>query len=261
MQKDSYIQQLKNWFNDYVKTFYSDDAQTNHNIELKLKHTYRVCLEMDRLVEHLKLEPKLQKLAAISALFHDLGRFEQYARYKTFVDKVSENHARLGIKVINKLNLLKKLPDNEAQMVIDAIENHNKAEVSADLKPDTLLLARMLRDADKLDIWRVVTEYYRQAHIKRNPSLELDLPDNDEVSEAVLNDIMAGRNVRNTELRSLNDFKLLQMAWVFDLNFDYSIEQLRNRGYLNIIKDAIRSKIHADMVMNRIDKYISNRLR
>jgi hypothetical protein len=54
MQKDSYIQQLKNWFNDYVKTFYSDDAQTNHNIELKLKHTYRVCLEMDRLVEHLK---------------------------------------------------------------------------------------------------------------------------------------------------------------------------------------------------------------
>jgi hypothetical protein len=119
----------------------------------------------------------------------------------------------------------------------------------------------MLRDADKLDIWRVVTEYYRQAHIKRNPSLELDLPDNDEVSEAVLNDIMAGRNVRNTELRSLNDFKLLQMAWVFDLNFDYSIEQLRNRGYLNIIKDAIRSKIHADMVMNRIDKYISNRLR
>ena len=252
---------MKKWFNDYVKTFYSDDEQTNHNIELKLKHTYRVCLEMDRLADHLKLEAKMQKLAAISALFHDLGRFEQYARYKTFVDKVSENHAQLGIKVIKKLNLLEKLPEDEAQMVIDAIANHNKAEISNNLNPDSLLLAKMLRDADKLDIWRVVTEYYHQAHINRNRSLELDLPDNDEVSDAVLNDIMAGKNVRNTELRTLNDFKLLQMAWVFDLNFNYSIEQLRNRGYLDIIKDAIRSKIHADMVMTRIDKSISNRLR
>ena len=44
--------------------------------------------------------------ARAAALLHDAGRFQQYAEYKTFSDALSEDHAELGVKVIQNSGLL-----------------------------------------------------------------------------------------------------------------------------------------------------------
>ncbi|MBM9520737.1 hypothetical protein JWG39_13020 [Desulforhopalus vacuolatus] len=51
----------------------------------------------------------------------------------------------------------------------------------------------MLRDADNLDIWRVVTEYYQQKDQTTDTGLELGLPDTPVCSDAVVQDLLAGR--------------------------------------------------------------------
>jgi len=77
---------FKRWFADYVSTYYSDDSVGNRTIKLKEEHTQRVCREMVTIGLTLDLLAEDLLLDETMALFHDLGRFPQYATYHTFQD-------------------------------------------------------------------------------------------------------------------------------------------------------------------------------
>ena len=96
------VAHLKDWFSNYVQTFKHGDKDLQKNIILKEKHTTQVCKEILNIGEQLKLNDDELRLSEVIALFHDVGRFEQYTRYKTFVDRKSANHAELGIKILTK---------------------------------------------------------------------------------------------------------------------------------------------------------------
>ena len=53
-------------------------------------------------------------VAEAIALFHDVGRFPQYARYKTFRDSISTNHAALGASVLFEQERSGSLPRRSA---------------------------------------------------------------------------------------------------------------------------------------------------
>ena len=57
-------------------------------------------------------------LAEIMALFHDIGRFEQYKQYRTFSDYRSEDHAALGVKVIKANRILNGFEPAEAEISV-----------------------------------------------------------------------------------------------------------------------------------------------
>jgi putative nucleotidyltransferase with HDIG domain len=260
MIDEAMVKELKKWFKDYVQSFYGKDSSTDANVLLKEQHTYRVCYEITELAKNLSLSPELFLLAETAALFHDLGRFEQYEKYRTFFDKKSENHALLGIKIIERFGLLANFQPAHRQLLIDAISSHNLAEIPETYSGARLLLAQMLRDADKLDIWKVVTDYYSADDGFRNRTLELELPDEEEITPAILQDILAGRIIKNTSLKTLNDFKLLQMAWVFDLNFVHSFNQVIKGKYLDVIRDSVSDKEKSALAFARIQEFIEKKL-
>jgi len=233
------LSNLKNWFAGYVKGFDSTLADVQKNMDLKFEHTRRVCENMLDIGKSLELPPADLLVAEAAALLHDIGRFEQYRKYRTFVDGKSENHAALGVKVIKKNDLLKDFDPDSAGIILRAVACHNRLEVPADGAPRFLLILRMLRDADKIDIWRVVTEYYRRTDGSRNQAVELDLPDTDGITDKVYEELMAGNSARMADLRVLNDFKLLQIGWVFDVNFPRTFEIIREKKYLEAIRDAL----------------------
>src|SRR6185369_2428225 len=94
------LQTLRDWFGAYCRRYYVADPAAFRNIVLKEEHTYAVCANMDRLTRSLQLEGHERRLAAAVALFHDVGRFEQYRRFGTFRDADSVNHAHLGVRVL-----------------------------------------------------------------------------------------------------------------------------------------------------------------
>lgn len=260
MIKENTLENLRKWFTDYVRDFYTKDSLHDQNIALKEQHTHRVCEEIVHLGKSLMLDSYLLQMAQIAALFHDLGRFEQYARYKTFADQHSENHAELGLKVLNDFGLLKDFGEEDRKIVLDAVAFHNKAEIPQDTKGNSLLIAKMLRDADKLDIWKVVTDYYTREDRKQNKSIELDLPDNETVSEKIFQDALAGRIISSADVKTLNDFKFLQMGWVFDLNFKHSLIQVKQRNYIKFICDSISDEVKAKEVFAAIAEYLNKKL-
>ncbi|MCD4717773.1 MAG: hypothetical protein K8R45_13680, partial [Desulfobacterales bacterium] len=119
-----------------------------------------------------------------------------------------------------------------------------------------LYFSRLLRDADKLDIWRVVIDYYTQKNGTRNETIELDLPDTPDISETVYEDLMSGRLVRVGCLRTLNDFKLLQMGWIFDVNFPRTFQLVRERAYLKIIRDTLPTSKRVSEIFSKVQSYL-----
>jgi len=230
---------LKSWFKQYVQQFESDDADIKTNIELKKLHTRNVCLEILDIANSLELNRNDFYLAEAIALLHDVGRFDQYTRYRTFDDAKSENHAMLGGRILSWEGALGGIDRESRKLMLDVVCYHNCAELPLDKDERCIFFLKLLRDADKIDIWRVVTEYYRRSASKPNNSIELNLPDTPVVSEKIADDLLAGRIARTKDMRTLNDFKLLQMGWVFDLNFPRTFEIATQRQYLDRIRETL----------------------
>lgn len=252
---------LKSWFSDYVETFLSGDSGHRRNIELKVDHTRRVCEEILDVGESVGLKGEDLCLAEATALFHDIGRFEQYARYGTYRDLVSEDHAVLGVRVLREKRVLERLEPATRDLILRTVSYHNRAVLPENETERCLFFSKLLRDADKLDIWRVVTDYYTQKDGSRNETIELDLPDMPDISETVYKDLMSGRLVRVSDLRTLNDFKLLQLGWIFDVNFPRTFQLVLDRAYLKIIRDTLPTSERVSKIFSKVQSYLEKSCR
>jgi hypothetical protein len=250
------ISGLKSWFTSYLKTFQSGDPDYQRNIDLKEEHTRRVCKEILDVGSSLSLDSEDLHLAEVIALFHDVGRFEQYARYGTFSDLESEDHALLGVRVLRENGVLKTLDQKTRELILRTVSYHNRATLPAEETKTCLFFTKLLRDADKLDIWRVVTDYYREMNSARNGVIELGLPDTPEISQDVYTDMMAGRIVRTTCLKTLNDFKVLQMGWIYDVNFPRTFQLVRERAYLEKIRDVLPRTREVSEIYSAVQSYL-----
>lgn len=254
------LEVLKQRFTAYVRTFSSDNPEIQRNMDLKQEHTLRVCHEIVRLGEQLGLESSDLYLAEVMALFHDIGRFEQYTRYQTFVDRHSVNHAEFGVQVLQHEDLLDLLDTASQDLILQVISYHNRARVPQDETPECLFFSRLLRDADKLDIWKVVIDYYYDGNGKRNDAISLGFPDTPGISQEVYRDLMRRHIVDIHHLHNLNDFKLLQIGWIYDINFVPSLYTVRERRYLEQIRATLPTLAQIESIFETIDGYLEVRL-
>ena len=230
---------LHNWFESYVQTFNDIDAEGFRNILLKVEHTRKVCRIMALLATGESLTAQEARLADAIALLHDVGRFPQFRRWRTFRDSDSDNHARLGIEVLREERVLNQLPRSERLIIEEAIRFHNLLALPLKFSSPTALYIRLIRDADKLDIWRVFLDYFRQPPEQRPSAVTLGFPDLPGVSPDCIRELAAGRVIRLEDVRVLNDFKLLQISWVYDLNFRSAYRLLQQRGCIQDLAATI----------------------
>ena len=230
---------LRTWFEEYVSGFYSDDYDYNHPIRLKEKHAIRVCHNITMLGKELGLSDHGMVLAETIALFHDIGRFKQYKTYRTFSDFASENHAKLGLRQMAIHGVLSACATTEKRLITSAIAYHNAATLPVNKNGNTLFFMRLIRDADKLDIWRLFIDYCNESEKKHSSAIELGLPDDPTYSQRVIESLKQRKLVLMQDLKTLNDFKLLQIGWVYDLNFVPSFQIVQNRKYIEKLEEIL----------------------
>ncbi|HUX55398.1 MAG TPA: HD domain-containing protein [Bacteroidales bacterium] len=246
------VHDLRTWFTSYVKTFKYDNDELQRNIDIKREHTERVTEEIINIGKQLGFNDDELNLAEIIALFHDIGRFEQYDRYKTFSDHKSEDHAELGIKILTKYNVLDILDEEIQILILCSIRYHNQASLPDKETKTCLFYSRLIRDADKLDIWRVVTGYYHRKNGRRNVALELELPDTPGISKEVYKALMNRQSVEMKHVKNINDIKLLQAGWVYDINFKPTLDFIKERRYLEMIREALPESPEIDEIFGPI---------
>ncbi len=225
---------LADFFDDYTTGFITRAVSVHPHVTKKA-HTARVVENMVFLGKKLGLSSQRMLLARAAALLHDIGRFSQFEIYGTFSDAASKNHGALGVGVIREHRLLASWPMGEKKQLVRSIALHNAYHLPSGMDPDTLFLTRLLRDADKLDIFHVVTRNYLGLDPGENGYLTHNLPDDGLISKGLVDRILNEELIDSRQVRSVNDLKLLQISWVFDLNFKAARKQVNDLGFIPLI--------------------------
>ena len=259
--EQAHLDKFKIWFDDYVAGFYGDDETINANIKLKEDHSHRTCKEMLYLVGELGLDENQKLISQAIALLHDVGRFEQFLKYRMYSDAKSVDHCLLGLEVLEKNRVLDDVDLEERQIIRKAIEYHGRRGLPPDLDDQYLLFSKLIRDADKLDAFYVVMTYYKQ--YKENPvnfRLGIELPDEPGYSEHVADDLLSGLCVDNRQLRILNDLKLSLLGWIYDVNFKPTLKRIKESGYLEELLDFLPADEKIRLVREKILGYVDLKL-
>jgi hypothetical protein len=227
------LQRFKEWFESYTYSFLVGNEEDRKNIALKTEHTGNVCRLITQIAREEAADHSLLLLAETVALFHDVGRFPQYARYKTFRDSISVNHGKLGAETLTKERVLAGLPGEEREIILTAVRFHNAFSIPDLHNPASFFFLRLVRDADKLDIWRIFMEFYESGKDGLASAAGLGLPDAPVYSDEIVAAICEKKTASLSSVKSLNDFILLQLSWIYDLNFKPSVRILMEKEIID----------------------------
>lgn len=252
--KNIELQNLKSWFSQYYNQFTSRNSVHREAYRLKISHSVKVSGICAEIARSLNMNSGDIALAETIGLFHDIGRFEQFRLYKTFLDKKSEDHAELGVKVIQECQILNHLDTEIREIIEKAISYHNRLKIPDEESPRAMLFSKLIRDADKLDIFDLVSIYYNGNG--RSAVIELDLPDEPGYSRSMLSDLFNNKLADMKKMRTLNDFKLLQLGWIYDLNFPITIQRIREGRYLEAIRKSLPVSEDIDTLMVHLNEYL-----
>jgi|WetSurMetagenome_2_1015567.scaffolds.fasta_scaffold01871_8 hypothetical protein len=224
------------WFENYSEGFFrGGNPEDRTNLAIKKEHSLRVLDNARRISASLELDGGLARLTHLAALFHDVGRFPQYERFRTFNDRNSANHAALSVAVLKKTDALSKLTPEHRRMVLGAILLHNRQFLPSALPPQLDVITRIVRDADKLDIFPVLIAHF-SPDFPANGVVTLDLRTHPTAyTESIFGEVQAGKTGKYEEMIWINDLKLLLCSWVYDLNFPVSRKIVLQAGYLDAI--------------------------
>ena len=139
-------------FREYVAQY----NLKNKKIKLKYRHSLLVSKLCNEIGKSLGLDAEKLELATLIGLLHDIGRFEQHQKYKTFVDSKSEDHGQLGARILFENDLIRDfIKDPKYDEIIRlTLIYHNDYMLPEGLDPETKIFCQIVRDADKLDILR-----------------------------------------------------------------------------------------------------------
>ena len=228
------LEDLAGKYRRYVDGFRDGAGELPAMMQLKLDHTGFVCENAKVIADGEAFSPREREAALAAALLHDTGRYEQLLRYNTFRDADSIDHARLSYNIVVE----KGWTDNRA--VLNAVLWHNLRELPPD--PDALsaVAAQTVRDADKLDIFRVLEVQVRETDWRGGSQAFWGLPVSAAPSRAVVDCIVSGRPVDYREIKSLSDFVLIQVGWmVSGIEYATSLRLCRERGHLAFRRDFL----------------------
>ncbi|MFP4459136.1 MAG: HD domain-containing protein [Candidatus Zixiibacteriota bacterium] len=248
------VENISHFLDKFVQKHIKSRPENENAYRLKIEHTRRVTEETVKIGKAIGLDNCQLSIARICAILHDIGRFEQYARYETFADRKSENHAKLSAKIIERENILTEIPSPYDELIIYAVANHNIIKIEENCDAEKNLYLKLLRDADKIDILNV---FLLQDHSKDGISaiIDLGLPDNGKISDKIYNALMNHRTASYRDIRSIADFRLLKIAWVFDLYFKPSYDIFQKRGYLRLLRKMLPQNSRVDEIFIEVQNY------
>lgn len=239
-------EKLLNEFKNYVSNY----DMTDDGISRKYFHSISVMDKAGQLAKSINLSEKDTNLAVLIGLLHDYARFEQWKNYHTYSDIKTVDHGDLGVEILFDQGEIKKYTDDEEQYEIikKAIKYHNKYAVPEEFDEREKLFCNLIRDADKLDIFEIkIREKFYQ---------DIDEP----IAETSTEDFFANRLVRRTAFNNKNDEILIDLAWIYDLNFNFSMKYVYEQNIIKKIYDFVNNKEKFEKYFTYIESYIKEKM-
>ncbi|ADU62359.1 MULTISPECIES: HD domain-containing protein [Pseudodesulfovibrio] len=240
----------------FAQRHLSGDAEGDKLINLKLEHSIQVLDTARHIIAGETITGRTADICLLAALYHDTGRFPQFARYQTFNDRESVNHARLGVLTLRSMTLPDGLSGEEWRIVRFAVAQHNAKTVRPTLPARLLHPVMVVRDADKLDIFRVLLDHFGEN--KKNPLVAMGLEDTSvQYSDEVYQAVLQGRTGDYRHMRFANDFKLLLAGWLHELHYPTTLAMAVEQRF----PDRIFAMLPDDEPLRRLKDSVMSSIR
>ena len=223
-------------FKEYTDSYDSADPK----IALKIEHTYKVADIAEEIARSIQETNENDvDFCWLLGLLHDIGRFEQVRRYGTFSDAQSIDHAELGADILFKDGLINRFwsgsitgmdPEEELKIIELSIRQHNKLSLPDSLSDKERMFCDILRDSDKVDIFRVFCEI--PLELKKTMLEDGDISP---ASEEVMQCVREHRCVSRPSIRTAFEAHISRCAMVFELVYPKSRELATSQGFLDQI--------------------------
>lgn len=241
---------------EFASSHFTGDETRDDMLRLKIDHSLRVFDNAKRILRDEGIKGVIAKTGSLAALYHDIGRFPQFAQYATFNDRESVNHGRIGVLTLRALKLPDGTTADEWQTIRLAVAQHNVKSIRDTLPEPVRAITKLVRDADKIDILKVMVEHFSG----ENPDPAIthgfdEIPG--QYSDRIYNAVVSRQNADYADIRCANDFKLLITGWVYDLNYPSSINLLNEQGLI----ERIFSFLPKDSKIQSLEKMINKFMR
>jgi len=257
---DSLVRTVAARFENFAAPFL-DAPGDSFAYRLKIDHTLRVLSIAESIAAAEKLPEHLVSACRLAALMHDVGRFPQFREFHTFYDPASANHAALSVRHALRAKLLDGVPAATLRLVLGAVYLHNKRALPPLRSSDLDTVARVVRDSDKLDIYKVMLNHFAQAN-SEHPEVTLNVKDEPQVYTTAVAEALLRREPGDyREIIYVNDFKLMTIGWLYDLNFRSACRLLNERGYLETLLQSLPQDPLLDRVRQHVRTDLAERLK
>lgn len=248
------LEKIKNNFESYARSF----DLSNQMILMKYRHSYDVMNFGERLVNTLVWGEDAKNVGVAACLLHDIGRFSQYRDFGTYYDGASIDHGDRGHEtLLSDALLYAEAVDGEAwEAILQAVKWHNKKDLP-ELPGEVMPFCRLARDADKLGVFELVRRNMDDSKIgELLPRHKINAP----LSGALLDEVEKNLSGSYKNASSLQDFLMVQLTWVLDINFAPSLHILEESGVVRRIcghfpKDDERVQNIVNNLLSRIEAH------
>lgn len=236
------LEELARLYDAYVDTYRDENGELPVMMRLKRVHTGFVVKNAEAIADGEGFTDAEREVSLAAALLHDTGRYEQLRRYDTFRDSESVDHAVFSHAIVKEKGWMERvLEKSKSEVVVvqwrdailKAVLYHNRRDLPEGMDPLTEAAAHTVRDADKLDIFRVLEDQVEHTDWKGDSrafwNLSVSAPPNPVVVEC----IEKGQPVDYQNIKSLSDFVLIQVGWMISgIHFATARRLCRERNHL-----------------------------
>ena len=249
---------IADWFHRYYRSQTVSNGSRAVLMALKYDHSINVSAHTAAIAHDEGWPPDDCQLAEILGLIHDVGRFPQLATYGTFSDIGSIDHGEYGVLTADREGIFGMLPEDATAILRDGIRHHNARTIPS-LSPRSRMFLRAVRDADKLDIFRVIDDAVTHNTITDHPEITLNIDIDGPLNPAALTELERQENVSYANVKSLADFGLTQLSWLYDMHYAYTFHHVRDHRIIDTILTIIPPDDRAAGLRRLIDEHTDGR--
>ncbi len=247
---------IQQWFDVYTRGFADEQGQLAFVFQIKVDHSRRVAEIMEGLARDMGLQDDDVRAAYILGLLHDAGRFSQYAEFHTYNDRQSVNHGIRGMEIMAAFQVLSAVAPDDRMRIEAGIRQHNDHHL-----PDNILpFVKMIRDADKLDICRTMIVMWESGELLKYPELMFGINMEGPPNPAAVAELRAGQTISYGHIKSMADFLMTLLSWVYDFNFFVSYRRLKEWRMIEKIVAALPSEAGVKQAAGIAARYYEQQL-
>lgn len=211
---------------------YRQDCTLEPMLQLKLEHTIRVAADARAIATGMNWLDEEVHLAEAIGLLHDIARFPQFKQYRSFSDAKTIDHGDLGFQTLEAENLLDDIPARFRAVILRAVQYHNKRDLPSGLSAHEEQHLRLIRDADRLDIFFICWDSIKTGHIHNHPEIIMNIDFDGPPTDSVLDQFERAEKIDYSCMKTMADRFILQLSWIHDLTYDASKRLVRDRDVL-----------------------------